>query len=200
MLFAVLKIEIQGTCLFPVCFKLSLSCPSLCSGNLRENKPNQEDLSSVRSEARRVWPLLQLPQAGPCPAVQHRELEAVLPVGPCADPTLVGCLWELGSLPHPVSWRWSLSWVSQVSQRSDSAQNSTAAPLLWLTEPCLHPGLDLLLQEPWAESPCAHLSRCLWLGGSTSLHHTLHVPIPRSPCRPLSVHREGFAAGLPPAC
>lgn len=44
---------------------------------MRENKPNQTDLSSVQSKARWVWPHLQLPQVGPCPTVQRRELEAV---------------------------------------------------------------------------------------------------------------------------
>lgn len=76
MLFAVLKIEMKRTCLFPVCFQLSLSCLSLHSGNLHENKP-KKDLSSVQSRARRVWPWLQLPQLGPCSSVEPGEPQAV---------------------------------------------------------------------------------------------------------------------------
>lgn len=67
MLFAVLKIEIQRTCLFPVFLELSLSCLSLQSEDPCENKPKRKGLSSKQSHTRWFWLQLQLPQAGLCP-------------------------------------------------------------------------------------------------------------------------------------
>lgn len=193
MLFAVLKIEMKRTCLFPVCFQLSLSCLSLHSGNLHENKP-KKDLSSVQSRARRVWPWLQLPQLGPCSSVEPGEPQAVhspppapsLQAVPSCSGTALTRVTGVWPPAAPVSWLCSLSCLSQVDQW---ALSSTPALPPWLTELLPQAGSARVLpQKPWAKSPCSHLfcwrcfSRCLWHIPPACTHS-------RSPSQPPSIGR-----------
>lgn len=208
MLLAVLKIEMKRTCLFPVCFQLSLSCLSLHSGDLHV-KTNPRKISAVRRAQPDEFGIgSSFPKWGHALCGARGASGCALPTSghcPCRlRPAAVGpALTLLWSWPLSLGvWPSAAPCVLPLGTLLTVPSGSVGSEQRWQSCAPAQAGSARVLppQKPWAKSPCSHLfcwryfSRCLW-----------HIPPACTACThsqvflPASFNWENFASNLSPA-